>query len=170
MLPKRYFLLALLVTWALEGFAQADLLEKYNFYLALDKPGVVKRLRYFPGDELQFFMDGDRWRGEILQVRLDTIVVAEVGLVPIRDIEAVIVPTRSWLVRQGSLVFPVVGIGYFLMDTLNPYNLQDNNDRITHQNVILSGSFVALGAVLQVFKKRKYKINQRHLLKTIEVL
>ncbi|NIK74491.1 hypothetical protein FHS56_002016 [Thermonema lapsum] len=145
-------------------------LEKEKFFLALDKPGMVKRIRYYVGDEIAFYMGGDRWNAEILGIKNDTIIVTEAGKVPIKQIEAVVVPSRSWFLHQGAFVFPVAGVGYFLMDTLNPRNYENGNDRITAENITISSSLVGAGILCRVFRKKKYKINKRHLLKTIEVL
>lgn len=147
-----------------------DALEKEKFFLALDKPGVVKRVRYYVGDEIIFYMGGDRWQEEIVGIKKDTIVVTQAGKVAIKNIEAVVVPSRSWFLNQGAFVFPVAGVGYFLMDTLNPRNYENGNDRITPENVTISSSLVGAGILCRIFRKKKYKINQRHLLKTIEVL
>lgn len=173
-MPSKFLFVSLFLLFftVMDVHAQTpvEALEKEKFFLALDKPGMVKRIRYYVGDEIVFYMGGDRWKTEILSIKSDTIIVTEAGKVPVKNIEAVVVPSRSWFLRQGAFVFPVAGVGYFLMDTLNPRNYENGNDRITAENITISSSLVGAGILCRIFRKKKYKINKRHLLKTIEVL
>lgn len=143
-------------------------------YLALDvyrRFGKVKRLRFYRGSEFIFKLKGgkDRYRTKIQSIGKEDIGVLGTSI-PFGNIDKVIVRNPSWFVHAGSVLFPVAGIGYFAMDMLNPA-LDDNAGTkpftVHREAVIISGSLVLTGLILQFIKRKVFKINKRRVLRSM---
>lgn len=143
-----------------------------KYYLVLDKPGKVTRLRFYAGTQISFKLTGEKriYTGKIDAIGKQSIVIFNTEL-PIRDIRKVRVPQRapmgkflyglgSGLRGIGSL-FALIGGGNYLLT-------QDKeNGRVTAQaGVALFG----VGQLFRGFNRRTYKINQNRQLKTIEII
>ncbi len=111
-------LLFILIMLPVSGFAQ----EKY---LALDKPGRVKRIRFYAGDEIALKLKGDkRLHEEVIGDIGDSTITLLGTEIPLRDIRAIVIRHEGGLVQQAVRKLPIAGVLYFLAATFNPL-LQD---------------------------------------------
>lgn len=159
LLPLVLFLLSVLLP---VGLAQAQ-----GKYLALDKPGSVKRLRFRPGDEIAVKLRNDRrvYRDVIMAVHDTSIVIMHTGI-PIRDIRAVVVYRDAGLARVALTKLPLVGVLYLLAATYNPVFRREPPDY--HWNNVKVGSIIAGSSLLMIpLLKKTYRINNFRTLKVL---
>ncbi|NJO03985.1 MAG: hypothetical protein HC880_21960 [Bacteroidia bacterium] len=127
-------------------------------FLALEKGGKVKRIRFNVGDEILFILNEDDriYKAPITAIREDTLIVFETEI-PIKDIAYIILRPNRPLVRLLSSVLLIGGIGYFLADLVN------HSFSLFRETIVASTSTVALGGALQIFLiPRKIKLNQKN--------
>ena len=150
--------------------AASDLSKKY--YLVLDKPGKVSRLRFYPGTQLTFKLTDDKrlYTGKIDAVRKRSIVIFNTEL-PIRDIRKIKVAQRAPMgqflyglgsgIRGAGTLFTLIGGGNYLF----------TDDRENGRVTFLAGlSALGVGQLFRGFNRRTYKINEYRQLKTIEII
>jgi hypothetical protein len=145
-------------------------LKKY--YLVLDKPGIVKRIRFYPGTRLTFKLTDDKrlYAGKIEAIRKHSVVIFNTEL-PIRDIRKVRVPQQApmgkFLYGLGSgmrgvgTLFALIGGGNYLLTS------DQKNGRVTAQAGL---GLLGVGQLFRGFNRRTYKINKNRRLKTIEII
>ncbi len=136
-------------------------------YLALDKPGAVKRLRFRPGDEIAIKLRGDRrvYRDVIMNVT-DTALIIRQTVVPLRDIRAIVVYREGGLARAALTKLPIAGMLYLLASTYNPVFRRERPD-YDWNNVKVSGIIAGSGLLMLPLLKKTYRINN---FRTIKVL
>jgi hypothetical protein len=158
---NRIFLFCLFFLFSFEALTQQK-------YLVLDKPGRVKRIRFYVGDEISFRLTGDRMviTDQITAVT-DTSIVIRNTHVPIREISAIIIRYDNNLLNQAIYFLPRAGIVFFLADTINPL-LNWGELRVSRWGVTVGGSMVASSFVLRAFRTRTYRINDSRRLRTLE--
>lgn len=162
MVINKFITLVLLCFLSITCFGQG---EKY---LVLDKPGRIKRLRYFVGDELIFKLAGDKIvYKDMIEAVSDSAIKIRGTLVPIKDIDAVIRYRESSLLKQAIYILPRAGILYFLADTFNPI-FYGGEVFVSRSGVIVGSSLIAGSFLLRLFKKKTYQINSYRTLKILE--
>ncbi len=159
---NRFIFLVLFCCISITSFGQG---EKY---LVLDKPGRIKRMRFYVGDELKFKLAGERHLyKDVIEAISDTNITIRGTWIPIREIAAVVQYKEGNLLKQAIYVLPRAGILYFLADTFNPI-FTGGEVSVSRSGVILSSSLIAGSLVLRLFTKRTYRINNYRTLKVLE--
>lgn len=145
----------------------AESLSQDQRYLVLDKPGHIKRLRYYAGDDLIFKLKGDKMKyKDIIEAIGDSSIRIKGTDIPIKDIRAVIRYKEGGMLDQAIYILPRAGIVYFLADTFNPVFL-GGDPGISRSGIVIGSSFVATGLLLKLAKKRTYRINNFRTLRTL---
>ncbi|WP_143017349.1 hypothetical protein [Catalinimonas alkaloidigena] len=134
--------------------------------LTLEKPGLRKRIRFFPGDVLEFKLYDDPYRYEtVLQgVQENSILVMD-AVLPIQEIRKIYVRKKGYYALQAAYRNGTTsGIGFgilgLVMLPLNP----------TLAGSTLGGSAMMLsaGQLFRVLSKRPYRLGKWRSLKTIQ--
>ncbi len=137
--------------------------------LTLEKGGKVKRLYYKVGDRINFYLKNDEtlYRPFIQEILPSSFVTYQTE-VPFEQVATWVIYNDSWLVNQGSVYLPLAGIGYFLMDMINPIFSQNEAFVFSKPTLLTSSMLVLSGLTLQLFKKRKHHLGKRKHLKAID--
>lgn len=137
-------------------------------FLALDKPGKVKRLRYYVGDEIKIKLKGDKlvYTDQIEEIT-DTSLVIRKTHIPIRNIRAVVRFKQGGLLNQAISKLPIAGAFYFLADTFNPV-FYGGEVEVSRSGIIVGSSLIASSFALRLVRKRTYRINQYRTLKVLQ--
>ncbi len=138
-------------------------------FLALDKPGFVKRLHFYEGDDFVYKKVGEpkRINTNISSIGADYITSFNLKT-KLDEIRSVTIYNKSWFVHQGSFYFPVFGLIYFAADMINPYFSGGETFYVTRETLTVTGGFILSGFLLHLLKKKTIRINKRHVVKIIE--
>jgi hypothetical protein len=164
-MPRSFLLLVfLLLLPFLPDFAA----KAQGRYLALDKPGSVKRLRFRSGDEIAIKLKGDQrvYRDVIMNMN-DTALIIMQTAVPIRDIRAIVVYRDGGLARAALTKLPIAGILYFLAATYNPVFRNEPPD-YHWSNAKVGGIIAGSGLLMIPLLKKTYRINNFRTLKVLQ--
>ncbi|MDQ4141799.1 MAG: hypothetical protein M3142_14920 [Bacteroidota bacterium] len=146
--------------------------SEVKYYLVLDKPGKVSRIRFYTGNKITFKLTGERqsYSGQITDINKYSIVMWDTEI-PLRDIRKIRLTNTSTvssgvrflgqLLKSGGLLFTVVGGGNYLLDK------EPGENTLTFLKYTV-GAFVAGQLLTRSTRNRTYKINENHRLKTIE--
>ncbi|KAA5549434.1 LSm family protein [Adhaeribacter rhizoryzae] len=147
-----------------------DISKKY--YLVLDKPGKVSRIRFYPGSQISFKITNDKrlYAGKLEAVRKQSIVIFNTEL-PIREIRKIKVvqraPAGRFLYGLGS---GIRGVGS-LFTLIGGGNYLFTNDKENGRVTALAGlSALGVGQLFRGFNRRTYNINKNRQLKTIQII
>lgn len=131
-------------------------------YLVLDKPGFVKRIRFYPGTRIKFKLKGESTKYEaVLQgVGENSIIVFDTPI-PLDEISKIYYtkPNSFFPLASGSLTSG--GLLFILMGSIN--GLSRNNFDLIVPGVL----FVALGQAVKPFYQRGYRINGKRRLRIL---
>ncbi|RDC62080.1 hypothetical protein [Adhaeribacter pallidiroseus] len=143
-----------------------------KYFLALDKPGKISRIRFFTGNKITFKLVDEKrtYSGQITDIKKNSLVMWDTEI-PLRDIRKIRLTNTSpvssglqflgRLLKSGGLLFTVVGGGNYLLD------VEPGENTLTF--LTYTASAVVAGQILtSTSRNRTYKINQRNRLKTIE--
>ncbi len=139
--------------------------------LAMDTYKLIgfKRIHYNTGDKISFSLKGEKtkYSGEILEITDSTIDIQ--GLkVPLTMIGIIYRDKSNFLLRDFSKVFVWCGAGFILLDTDN--NLINKNPTVIDERaVIAGGSLMIIGWTMRLLSLKKYRINNRRILKVIDL-
>jgi hypothetical protein len=143
-------------------------LSQSQRYLILDKPGHIKRFRYYIGDELIFKLKGDRMRyKDVIEDVGDSTIKIKGADIPIKDIKSVIRYKEGGMLDQAIYILPRAGILYFLADTFNPV-FRGSDPDVSRSGIVVGSSFIAGGLLLKLAKKRNYRMNNFRRLRTLQ--
>ncbi|MEO1654450.1 MAG: hypothetical protein AAFU64_12965 [Bacteroidota bacterium] len=133
-------------------------------FLALEKGGNVKRIRFFIGDEIHFRLREDPYKySPIIQDIGEKYITINNTNLALREIESVTIHHNRRWGRLFFKFFLYAGVGYFLIDMVN------NSFRPTRETSIISSSLAAPGLALSLtFRPRRIKLNKNRYLKTIQ--
>lgn len=152
----KYLLIVVLISGAFNAVAQK--------ILVLDKPGRVKRLRYFVGDKIQIITsDNSRISGEISVIGDSTITIEE-NKVVLSEISAV-VKKRRFFSFTGTLLSTA---GVFF-GSIYLVNVAIDKDTKLDENAYVLGGVLVSGVVLSLFKEKKFKVKDKGRLKILDV-
>jgi hypothetical protein len=144
-----------------------DSLAQEN-YLVLDKPGRIKRIRYYTGDEIIFRLKGDKTKySTILQAIGDSTIRVRDTDIPVKDIRSVTRYSENGFLYQIARILPKAGILYFAADTFNPI-FRGEKPSVSRSGVIVGGSLFVGGQALKLFRKRTFKVNSYRTLKILK--
>ncbi len=134
-----------------------------NRFLALEKLGKVKRIRYYVGSTIEFKLKGDPnlYRTPIEAIKDSSVVIYET-IIPLSQFSSIYIRPKRPFSRILSTFFMIAGVGYFALDTVN------NEFSPTGGTLMTSGALVVPSlALLLTLKKRRIKLNNQNFLKTI---
>jgi hypothetical protein len=143
----KYFIATLLffLVWEVSGQKRMLMLQKRN---------RNKNVYYKVGDKLTFYREDDKSNitGEILALE-DSAIVFKGYKVRLREITGLHIDqkTRWWLRYKAAQLLLIGGIGYLAIDALN-------NQEISKETLVISGSAIGLGLLCKVFIPNKIKI------------
>ncbi|QNF31629.1 hypothetical protein HUW51_02395 [Adhaeribacter swui] len=143
-----------------------------KYFLVLDKPGRVSRLRFFTGNKITFKLVGEKraYSGQITDINKYSLVMWDTEI-PLRDIRKIRLTNTSpastglqllgRLLKNGGLFFSVIAAGNYAL------NVEPGDNTLTFLKYS-AGAFVAGTIITSTSRNRTYKINERNRLKTIE--
>jgi hypothetical protein len=159
--PGNVSMLLLLLVLPSESFSQ----EKY---LVMDKPGHIKRIRYYTGDEIIFKLKGDKTTySTIIQAVGDSTIRVRDTDIPVNNIRSIIRHTENGFLYQASRILPKAGILYFLADTFNPI-FRGEKPHVSRSGVVVGSTLFLGGNALKLFRKRTLKVNNYRTLKILQ--
>lgn len=143
-----------------------------KYFMVLDKPGKVNRIRFYTGNKITFKLAGEkgRYHGQITDIKKYSIVLWEAEI-PLRDIEKISIMKAGGmagglsflgrLLQGAGGLFTLVGVSNYLLDVESGEN--------SSAFLKYSASALVAGYLLtRSSRNRTYKINQSRRLKTIE--
>lgn len=140
-----------------------------RYFLALDKPGKVKRKRFYVDDKIWIKTKKEKqWNyGEIDLIQPDFIVL-EQRMFALKDISHLKVQRLNWLHYRLQRV-ALGGVMFFTFFSVN--SLANNDHPILRRGEWLAPlGLVTPFIVLQPFRKRSYKIGEKRVLKVIGII
>ncbi len=126
-------------------------------YLILNKTGTLRKSVYQPGDLFSFELKNDKQRKNLVikELREDTIVftggdidISEIGTVYIKN------DFRSWNPTAYSSFFIVAGAGYIGLGAVN-------DKKVSANTMATSAALVSTGILINIFKRKKVKVEDR---------
>jgi hypothetical protein len=154
-------------------FISFNLLAGFCFgqrFLALDVYGIsrLKRIKFFPGDEIRFKMKNDHtlYKGEIT-VLGDSSFDIEGMNVPLKIVTRIYVDKGNFLTKDIASFLFDAGVGFIILNTLN--NALNNITPILDKRaVIIGGSLALAGEAMRLSAKKRYRIGENRQLKIID--
>lgn len=137
-------------------------------FLAIDKGGRVKRIKFFESDFIHLKTNSDSIvSGQITRLK-DTSFVVERTEVSLSSIKYVSFSDKNYGLKLISTLAFTAGIGYFTLDSGN--RLINNDQPIVHNNAVKVGSiFMGVAFLSKVLSARKFRIGARHPIKIIDI-
>ncbi len=132
-------------------------------FLALEKGGANKRIRYYRGSELTFRLKDDptKYTRSIEGIAKDYLVFNETNIA-LEEFEAIYLKKRHPFLKTLSSFFIIGGVGYFLIDAVN------NSFSPSEETLLISSSLALPGlGLLLTLGGRKVKLGKKRYLKTI---
>jgi hypothetical protein len=144
-----------------------DLAKRFggSRFLALEKRGAIKRVRFFVGEELEFKLKNDPflYRPIIQSVRDSSLIINGVELA-FKDISTVKVYKNKPFLRLLSNFAFYGSVGYLLIDLVN------NSFSIYRGTLVTSAAFAIPGlSFALILKPRLLRLNQHRYLKSIQM-
>jgi len=157
--------LILLLSLLLRDFSYAQ--DRY--FLALDKPGIINRKRFYVDDLLALKSKSEQqwYAGELDLVKKDFLVIDN-KLLMLNDISHLRIQRLEWL--QARLKpLALGGIMFFAFFSVN--SIANNDSPFLSRGEWLAPiCLVSPLIVFQPFRKRTYRIGNQRILKTIEII
>lgn len=136
--------------------------------LIMENSRSLKNIKYYPGDEIILKVDHAEKRifDQILDLTDSTIILDESGTVYFDQITGIY--KENWLVQTIRGLSFLAGVGYFGLDS---FNRLINNDSpvILAETAIISGSLIAVAAILTPLRYRKFNTQKNWELRTINM-
>jgi hypothetical protein len=134
-------------------------------FLALEKRGAIKRVRFYVGEEIEFKIKNDPflYRPIIQSIRDSSLIINGVELA-FKDINAVKVYKNKPFLRLLSNFAFYGSVGYLLIDLVN------NSFTFYRGTLITSAAFAIPGLTFAfILRPRLLKLNQHRYLKSIQM-
>lgn len=140
-----------------------------TYFLSLEKPGRIKRVRFYVGDELTIKFKGSKKRVKhtITKIKKDTLELSN-EVVDLQKIEKITLYSENGLLKAGAKYLPIAGLLFFLGDMINPVFSGKDPFQIRPGSIIFPGILIGSGLILKVFEKRTLKLNKNRYLKILE--
>lgn len=136
--------------------------------VAFDKPGKVKRIRYYKGDHIKLNLNsGERIFGTIDQI-MDSSFVVQGMVIGISEVNRVYNTQRLAGFKFFSKLFILGGAAYFPIVTVNRA-INNDDPTFSKQAAIISGSMLATGIIFQLIANKSYKISENRPLKILDL-
>jgi len=149
-------ILVLLVTMIfchLSAFGQMDR------FLLLEKPGKQKsRIRYYPGDEIQWRFKNDKvnYHAIIASLNDSTFVTTEGLQVPYEELEMIVFPAGGSVRSIGTMAFYAIP-PILVFDAANNLFNTGNTPVVSSEALWISGIFAAISGLSYLIPKTKKK-------------
>jgi hypothetical protein len=139
-------------------------------FLALTKPGINTRIRYYKGDKIGCKMKYDKHliKGSIVGFTNNAIILNDSIVIPVQEIDALYDYEHRKVPKYLSGVFLSAAAVYGTVVLVNG-TLANSGDLKNSNNAIAIGSMLGGGLILRPFSKRKYRLNEKRWLKIIDV-
>jgi hypothetical protein len=139
-----------------------------HYFLALEKGGAVKRIRYYELDDIYYKLKNDRTKHNAVITNIgESFFITYGSLIQFDQVSSVTRYRSGWFMNQGAKLFPIAGAMYILMNMFNPQGGQSEGLNLSTSTWIVSSSLVATGLFLRSLRKRTYQLNNRRFLKAI---
>lgn len=156
-------------------FVLIFLLSEESFgqqYLVFDKPGLVKRVRFYPDDILIFkTSQSDNYiRDQIISFDGQNIFFQNTASVNVDSIKSIKVGNYSSFSKVRAVISNVLitaGIGYLIIDSFN--NGINNNDIFDRKSLNTSAILFLTGVLIKPWKNRRHKIGNNKRLYIIDM-
>lgn len=137
-------------------------------FLALDKRGKVKRIRFYKGDSITLKTKSDSLISGIIQLFEDSSFWVSGQPVVLSDIKSIQSPKNNSGLKLISNLSFLAGSGYFILDSGNRL-LNNEKPFVEKSTVKTSAIFIGIAIFSFSVSKRSYQINNRHPLKIIDI-
>ncbi len=137
-------------------------------FLALDKRGKIKRIKFYTGSYISFkTKDNLEYEGKIGFLKDSSFILnnQEIMLSKIKSIY--IEDNHSGLSLLSDITY-VAGLGYFLIDTTNGL-INDENPVVLEETARVSAIFLSISLGSRLFASRTFKINNKHPVKILDL-
>lgn len=159
-LRLNFFLLLLLLSF--DSFCQ------HQKYLVLDKPGRVKRIRFYVGDEINFKLKGENIKyKDIITAITDSTIYIRGTHIKLSEIKSIIITSENGLLNSAIYTLPRAGAVYFIADTFNSWFSRDQIE-ISKSAIVVGSALIGSSLILRTFRKRTYRINNFRSLRVLE--
>jgi translation initiation factor IF-1 len=143
--------------------------ENPIYFLSLEKPGRVKRIRFYEGDYISItFKDTkERYKAQITKITADRVEVLNTPL-DLSKIGKVTLYNQNRLRAMGAIYLPAGGALYFLADMINPIFSGREAFQVRTGSVVVPLAMIGSGLLLHAFGKRNLKLNKNRYLRILE--
>jgi len=164
-LRKKYFTALFIVSFLICASASAQK------FLAMDKSGKVKRLRFYVHDKINIRLKDETFfrKGNIDAIR-DTSFIFDGSNIPLQRVDAILVYKNKGghaLLRQASIKLPF-GAAFLLFITAANSLINSSYLLVPTRMYIITGGIAATGLLLYPLTFRVYR-TEKHPLKIIDV-
>ncbi len=141
-------------------------------YLVFDKPGLVKRVRFYPNENLIFRANNSKTfiEDRIVDFNDNTILFENTLSINVDSIQYIRVKSNTTFSKFRSVLSSVMitgGAGYLIIDAFN--NGINNSDIFDQKSVNASAILVLAGMLIKPWKHRKHKIGNNKRLYIIDM-
>lgn len=131
-------------------------------YLVLDKPGLNKRIRFYPGQRIRFKLKGESYKyNAVLQAVGEKSIVIYDAPIFLDEIHTIYYTKPIYILPVASAAFTGGGILFAGLGVIN--EISRNNPDL----VVAGAGLVLLGQALKPLYKRKYRIRGNRRLRTL---
>lgn len=162
---KRYFLILLTAFYFISSTASAQK------FLAIDKSGKIKRLRFYVNDKINIRLNDENFfRSGYIDAIEDSSFIFDGNRIPLSRVDAILVYKTGGghaFLREASAKLPV-GAAFLLFVTTVNSLINHSYPLIPANMYIICGGIAATGFLLRQLTFRKYQ-TKKHPIKIIDV-
>jgi signal peptidase I len=137
-------------------------------FIAIDKPGHIKRIKFYVGDEITFFdIDKLHIKGKIEFIKDSSFIINNQEVL-IENIVKVKNTKKNFGLKLLANISFLAGTGYFFLDSGN--RLLNSEKVIFYEKTIKSSSIMLGVSFLSLtFSNNYIRINEKHPIKIIDI-
>lgn len=163
-MPLKYALTSFTILFmSLSSIAQTE-----EYTLVLRKLPKGKRIQYESADPIMFLYKDTVYLDTIIDIDSNRIQLGNDKWYALNKIQVVYDIQGRPFIRNGAVKFPVAGVLFFSLTTLNQ-GLNHGKPLILREHLIPSLALVAAGVVMFPFRYQHYKLKRRWELITIPI-
>lgn len=138
-------------------------LKKGERFLTLEKPGAIKRIRFYKGQQLEFKLKGSKikYKTLIQNVKEKSVVIRDTDIA-LTDFHSLVVYPKKPFLNTLSKFFLLGALGYVAADLVN------NSFEPNNVTLIVGGIGLGTSIALRLPLKRTFKLGKKRYLKTLE--
>ena len=140
-------------------------------FLAIERPGHIKRIKFSIGEEIRIRIKGDDfYTTQKIEELYDSTVVLNGKYIALGDIESFKYKSENILVRNLAKKFPVASVLLLGISALNSTSRIDDEDNavITRGSWIAASSLMFVGLIGNVMMRKTIKIKRNKRLMIID--